>query len=214
MMGAAGVVTVATAMISIVVVVVAVQWWWYESILWDIVGLQDVSTLENGARRFHQMTASDYAASSQRHIPEIPEERNPQVHGCESLRTRNTMDDKFEFNATSCRQCAGARESPDLARQEARPWQQTDMRGMWQPPPLPQPILTLAISGGWKGAGGGGSGGVHAAKYKRLKLRGGLAWRPFKWLLSKLPLQRKLNYSSAAQSWTDEGYAYIAYCCK
>ena len=61
---------------------------------------------------------------------------------------------------------------------------------------------------------GGGSGGVHAAKYKRLKLRGGLAWRPFKWLLSKLPLQRKLNYSSAAQSWTDEGYAYIAYCFK
>ena len=118
---------------------------------------------------FHQMTESDYA-SAQRHACTRSTE-----HLATLLTTWNSHDDdKYEFSATSCRQCTGATESPDLARQEARPWLQTDMRGMWQPPPLPQPILTLAIYGSWWDGDRGG-GGVHAAKYKRLKLGGNQA---------------------------------------
>jgi hypothetical protein len=100
--------------------------------------------LQMTTKRFHQMTESDYA-SMQRHV--CTRRTEPLATPLTTWNSHADDDDKYEFSATSCRQCTGARESPDLARQEARPWLQTDMRGMWQPPPLPQPILTRAIYG-------------------------------------------------------------------
>jgi len=72
--------------------------------------------------------------------------------------------------ATSCRQCTGARESPDLAGQEARPWLQTDMRGMWQPPPLPQPILTRAVYGSRMEGGGSMLQNIRGLNLAEIKL--------------------------------------------
>ena len=131
--------------------------------MWQV--LRMCRTLQMITKSFHQMTESDYA-SMQRHV--CTSRRGPLATPLTTWNW-NDDDDKYEFSATSCRQCTGARESPDLARQEARPWLQTDMRGMWQPPPLPQPILTLAIYGSWR------EGEVHAAKYKRLYLGGNQA---------------------------------------